>query len=60
MSASVAAAASSWNQGWKKNRFKKKTSPVGFLEFFGFFGGFLERVFKVFSVSRILLGASRL
>jgi hypothetical protein len=48
-------------QGWKK-RGLKKTSPVGF---FGFFRFFLyvcpeDRVFRVFSVSRILLGASRL
>jgi hypothetical protein len=43
-------------------------SFLGFLGFFGFFGGFLvflhicpeERVFSVFSVSRILLCASRL
>jgi hypothetical protein len=46
----------------------KKTSPVGFLGFLGFlgvFGFFLyicpeERVFMFFSVSRTLLGASRL
>ena len=52
--------------------FFKKTQPsglfgfffgfLGFLGFFGFFGFFCpdERVFRVFSVSRILLGASRL
>jgi hypothetical protein len=34
------------NQGWKKPVFKKKTKPMFFFEFF--------------SVSRILLGASRL
>jgi hypothetical protein len=47
---------------------KKKTSQVGFLVFFGVFWvfwGFLyicpeEGVFRVFSVSRILLGVSRL
>jgi len=48
---------------------KKKTRPVGFFVFLGFFLGFSgfflhicpeERVFRVFSVSRILLGASRL
>jgi hypothetical protein len=57
-------------QGWKKpGFFLKKHSPVGFFGFFGVFRGFLrffgvfcpeERVFRVFSVSRILLGASRL
>jgi hypothetical protein len=58
-------------QGWKKPGFlKKKTSPVGFFGFFwvfwfffGVFWGFFcpdERVFGFFSVSRILLGASRL
>ncbi len=50
----------------EKTRVFKKNQPMGF---FGFFGGFLvfflyicpeERVFRVFSVSRILLGASRL
>jgi hypothetical protein len=50
--------------GLEKTRaFKKKTKPSGF---FGGFLGFLkyicpeERVFRVFSFSRILLGASRL
>jgi hypothetical protein len=43
---------------------KKKNSPVGFLFFLGF-GVFTyicpeERVLRVFSVSRILLGASKL
>jgi hypothetical protein len=49
-------------QGWK-NPLKKKTSPVGFfgfLFFLGFLVFFMERVFRVFSVSRILLSASRL
>jgi hypothetical protein len=52
-------------QGWKKPRFKKKPAQWGFFGFFGFFG-FLkyfcpeERIFRVFSVSRLLLGASRL
>ncbi len=54
--------------GLEKTRVKKKTSPVGFfgfLGFFGYFGFFLyifpeERIFRAFSVSRILLGASRL
>jgi hypothetical protein len=59
----------------KNPGFLKKTSPVSFLGFFwGFWGFFFfffvfffflyicleERVFRVFSVSRILLGASRL
>ncbi len=54
----------------KKPGFLKKTSPVGFLDFFFFFSfwffwAFLyicpeARVSRVFSVSRILLGASRL
>jgi hypothetical protein len=39
--------------------FKKKTSPVGFLGFFGFFCPD-ERVLGFFSVSRILFSASRL
>jgi hypothetical protein len=60
-------------QGWKKPRFfLKKPSPVGFFGFFwvflgflgflGFFGFFCpdERVVRVFSVSQILLSASRL
>jgi len=40
----------------------KKTSPMGFFVFFWFFLYICpeERVFMVFSVSRILLGASRL
>jgi hypothetical protein len=40
----------------------KKSQPSGFFVFFGFFGFFCpdERVFRVFSVSRKLLGASRL
>jgi hypothetical protein len=60
--------------GLEKPGFLKKTSPVGFLVFFGFFGFFVfccffwfflyirpeERVFRVFSVPRILLDASRL
>jgi hypothetical protein len=53
--------------GLEKTRFKKKTSPVGFLlliflGFLFFFWFFCpdERVFRVFSVSPILLGASRL
>ncbi len=59
--------------GLEKTRvFLKKPSPVVFFGFFGFFGVFLvflgffgffcpdKRVFRVFSVSRILLGASRL
>jgi hypothetical protein len=59
--------------GLEKTRgFLKKPSPVGLLIFFGVFWvfGFLwffflyicpeERVFRVFSISRILLGASRL
>ncbi len=54
--------------GLEKTRVKKKTSPVGFLVFFWFFCVFWiflyicpeERVFRVLSVSRILLGASRL
>jgi hypothetical protein len=57
-------------QGWKKPGFKKKTPAqwvfLGFLEFFCLFSALFlnicpeERVFRVFSVSRILLGASRL
>jgi hypothetical protein len=58
-------------QGWKKTRVLKKNQPSGFfLGFFFFcffvFLGFLyicpeeSRLFRVFSVSRILLGASRL
>jgi hypothetical protein len=41
---------------------KKKPAQWIFLVFLGFFGFFCpdERVFRVFSVSRILLGASRL
>ncbi len=51
--------------GLEKTRvFLKKTSPVGFfgffLGFFGFFWYICPEVFRVFSVSRILLGASRL
>jgi uroporphyrinogen decarboxylase len=50
--------------GLEKTRVKKKTSPVVFLFLF-FFVGFLYicpegRVFRVFSVSGILLGALRL
>jgi hypothetical protein len=50
--------------GLEKTRVKKN-SPVGFLVLYGFFGFFIfsqrpeERVFRVFSVSRILLSASR-
>jgi hypothetical protein len=55
----------------KTQVFKKKLSPMGFFGCFGsfcflsFFRFFLnicpeERIFRVFSVSRILLGASRL
>jgi hypothetical protein len=57
-------------QGWKKPGFlKKKPSPVGFFGFFwvfwvflGFFGFFARTrgLLGFFSVSRILLGASRL
>jgi hypothetical protein len=53
-------------QGWKKPGFKKKPAQCfffGFLGFFWFFKIYIcpgERVFRVFSVSRILLGASRL
>ncbi len=58
-------------RGLEKTRvFKKKLSPVVIFWFFwgfflGYFGFFLyicpeERVFRVLSVSRILLGASRL
>jgi hypothetical protein len=56
-------------QGWKKPGFKKKTSPVGFFGFFwvfwvflGFLGFFAQKRGFVgfFSVSQILLGASRL
>jgi hypothetical protein len=53
--------------GLEKTRvFKKKTSPVGFLGFFGFYWVFLgffaqtKGFLGFFSVSRILLGASRL
>ncbi len=48
-------------QGWKKPGFFK-FGFFGFFGFFVFFGLFCpeERVFRVFSVSRILLGASRL
>ncbi len=59
-----APASTSWpRQGWKKTRLKKKTSPVVFLGFL-VFSVFLyicpeERIFRVFSVSRTLLGASR-
>ncbi len=53
-------------QSWKNPDFFKKTQPSGFFGvfwvFLGFFGFFLPRRegFRVFSVSRILLGASRL
>ncbi len=59
-------------QGWKKPGFFFKPSSVVFFGFFWvfwvfwvfwFFIGFFcpdERVFRVFSVSQILLGASRL
>jgi hypothetical protein len=44
--------------GLEKTRFlKKKNQPSGFFWVFWFF---LGRVFRAFSVSRILLGASRL
>ncbi len=55
--------------GLEKTRFEKKTKPSVFFVVFFFFLFFLgvftyicpeERVFRVFSVSRILLGASRL
>jgi hypothetical protein len=59
-------------QGWKNPGFNNNKKPAQWF-FFGFFGflgfcfflGFLyfcpeERVFRGFSVSRILLGASRL
>ena len=56
--------------GWKKTGFltTTKNSPVGFFVFFFGFSGYFrffnicpkERVFRVFSVSRILIGASRL
>jgi hypothetical protein len=42
-----------------KNPGSKKTSPVVFFGFFVFFSILEERVFRFFSVSRILLGASR-
>jgi hypothetical protein len=54
--------------GWKKPGLKK-TSPVGFLGFvLGYFGFWVilnilaqkREFFRVFSVSRILLGSSRL
>ncbi len=63
-----------WRQGWKKPGFKKKKNqPSGFLlgflffrdflGFFWFFGGFIclsrRESFRGFSVSRILIGASR-
>jgi hypothetical protein len=50
----------------KTHVLKKKPSPVGFfvfLFFIVFFSSYIcpeERVFRVFSVSRILFGASRL
>jgi hypothetical protein len=61
-------------QGWKKPGFeRKKNQPsgffFGFFGFFGFFFGFFgffyicpeeNGLFRVFSVSRIFLGASRL
>jgi hypothetical protein len=61
-------------QGWKNPGFFLNPAQwivLGFLGFFGVFMGFLglmgflgflpdERVFRVFSVSEILLGASRL
>jgi hypothetical protein len=58
-------------QGWKKPGLKKKKKPaqwvflgvLGFLGFFGFFGFFFAQTrgfLGFFSVSRILLGASRL
>jgi hypothetical protein len=57
--------------GLEKTRVKKKNSPVGYFGIFAFFFGFFgflrfflycpeERVFRVFSISRILLDASRL
>jgi hypothetical protein len=59
------ASGSSWMQGWKNPGFLKKTQPGGFFfVFFLFFWVFKiylpSRVSRVFSVSRILLGASRL
>jgi hypothetical protein len=45
-----------YRQGWKKTRFF--LNQRGFFCFFYIFAK--ERVFRVFSVSRILLGASRL
>jgi hypothetical protein len=53
---------SSSRQGWKKPVFKKKPAHWFYLGFFGFFLYIFreERVFRVFSVSRILLGESRL
>jgi hypothetical protein len=60
-------------QGWRKPGFLFLKKPaqwvfLDYFEFFGFFGVFWvflnifaqKRVFRVFSVSRILLGASRL
>jgi hypothetical protein len=48
-------------QGWKKPVFFKKTSAVGILVFLVFLYICPEEgVFRVFSVSRILLGASKL
>jgi hypothetical protein len=53
-----------YKAGLEKTRVFKKNSPVcfflGFLGFLVFFGVFYpeERVFRVFSVSRILLGAT--
>jgi hypothetical protein len=45
-------------EGLEKNPFFFKASPVGSLDFLYIFPE--ERVFRVFSVSRILFGASRL
>ena len=47
--------------GLEKTRFlKKETQPSGFFRVLFFYICPEERVFRVFSVSRILLGASRL
>jgi hypothetical protein len=54
-----------FRQGWKKPGLKKKNQPSVFFGFFVFFVVFFgslpqKSVLGVFSVSRILLGSSRL
>jgi hypothetical protein len=57
--ASTSVTSATFSQGWKKSGFFYKTQPSGFFRFFLYICP-EERVFRVFSVSRILFGASRL